>query len=31
MPTKHGPRDYVMYGITKVDFEEARAGWNSTG
>jgi RimJ/RimL family protein N-acetyltransferase len=31
MPTKHGPRDYVMYGITKVDFEEARAGWNPTG
>jgi RimJ/RimL family protein N-acetyltransferase len=31
MPTKSGPRDYVMYGITRGDFEEARAGWNSTG
>jgi RimJ/RimL family protein N-acetyltransferase len=31
MPTKDGPRDYVMYGLTKEDFEEARAGWNSTG
>jgi len=31
MPTKAGPRDYVMYGITSRDFDEARAGWNSTG
>jgi RimJ/RimL family protein N-acetyltransferase len=31
MPTKHGPRDYVMYGITRGDFEEARKGWSSTG
>lgn len=31
MPTKNGPRDYVMYGLTNEDFEEARAGWNSTG
>jgi RimJ/RimL family protein N-acetyltransferase len=31
MPTKEGPRDYVMYGITRDDFEEARNAWNSTG
>jgi RimJ/RimL family protein N-acetyltransferase len=31
MPTRNGPRDYVMYGITKTDFEGVRAGWNSTG
>jgi ribosomal-protein-alanine N-acetyltransferase len=31
MPTKEGPRDYVMYGITRDDFEEARKAWNSTG
>ena len=31
MPTKNGPRDYVMYGITRDDFEEARKAWNSTG
>jgi RimJ/RimL family protein N-acetyltransferase len=31
MPTKEGPRDYVMYGITRSDFEEARKVWNSTG
>ena len=30
MPTKAGPRDYVMYGITNRDFDEKRAGWNST-
>jgi hypothetical protein len=31
MPTKDGPRDYLMYGMTRGDFEEARGGWNSTG
>lgn len=31
MPTKGSPRDYVMYGITREDFEEARTAWNSTG
>ncbi len=31
MPTKNGPRDYVMYGITRDGFEEARKEWNSTG
>ena len=31
MPTKNGPRDYVMYGITRDDFDEARKVWNSTG
>ena len=31
MPTKEGPRDYVMYGITRDDVEEARTAWNSTG
>lgn len=31
MPTKAEPRDYVMYGITNGDFDEKRAGWNSTG
>jgi RimJ/RimL family protein N-acetyltransferase len=31
MPTKNGPRDYVMYGITRGDFDEARNVWNSTG
>jgi RimJ/RimL family protein N-acetyltransferase len=31
MPTKAGPRDYVMYGITNRDFDETRAGWTSTG
>jgi ribosomal-protein-alanine N-acetyltransferase len=30
MPTKDGPRDYLMYGITRDDFEEART-WTSTG
>jgi RimJ/RimL family protein N-acetyltransferase len=31
MPTKDGPRDYLMYGMTRGDFEQARGGWNSTG
>lgn len=30
MPTSDGPRDYLMYGMTRGDFEEARDGWNST-
>jgi RimJ/RimL family protein N-acetyltransferase len=30
MPTAGGPRDYVMYGITKGDFEEVKDGWTST-
>jgi RimJ/RimL family protein N-acetyltransferase len=31
MPAKNGPRDYVMYGITRDGFDEARKVWNSTG
>jgi RimJ/RimL family protein N-acetyltransferase len=31
MPSSAGPRDYLMYGTTKQDFERARGGWNSTG
>lgn len=31
MPTKTEPRDYLMYGMTRTDFEKARVGWNSTG
>jgi RimJ/RimL family protein N-acetyltransferase len=31
MPTKGEPRDYLMYGITRTDFERARSGWTSTG
>jgi RimJ/RimL family protein N-acetyltransferase len=31
MPTKSEPRDYLMYGMTRDDFEKARARWNSTG
>ena len=31
MPTKGEPRDYLMYGMTRDDFEKARVGWNSTG
>lgn len=31
MPTRGEPRDYLMYGMTKGDYEEARGGWNSTG
>lgn len=31
MPTKSEPRDYLMYGITRRDFEKVRVGWNSTG
>jgi RimJ/RimL family protein N-acetyltransferase len=30
MPSSNGPRDYLMYAMTKGDFEEARDGWNST-
>ena len=29
MPTSAGPRDYVMYGMTKGDFEEMRERWSS--
>lgn len=31
MPTRNGPRDYVMYGITRDGFDEARKVWNPTG
>jgi RimJ/RimL family protein N-acetyltransferase len=31
MPTKGEPRDYMMYGMTKKDFEKASGAWNSTG
>ena len=31
MPTQSEPRDYLMYGMTRDDFEKARVGWNSTG
>jgi RimJ/RimL family protein N-acetyltransferase len=31
MPTTSDPRDYLMYGMTRNDFEKARVGWNSTG
>lgn len=31
MPTKGEPRDYIMYGMTRGDFEKARGGWSSTG
>ena len=31
MPTRDGARDYLMYGITRTDFEEARPRWSSTG
>lgn len=30
MPSPDGPRDYLMYAITKGDYEEARERWNST-
>jgi RimJ/RimL family protein N-acetyltransferase len=30
MPSSDGPRDYLMYAMTKGDFEEARGRWNST-
>jgi RimJ/RimL family protein N-acetyltransferase len=30
MPSPDGPRDYLMYAMTKGDFEEARERWNST-
>jgi hypothetical protein len=30
MPSRNGPRDYLMFGMTRHDFEEARDGWNST-
>jgi RimJ/RimL family protein N-acetyltransferase len=30
MPSPDGPRDYLMYAMTKGDFEEARGRWNST-
>ena len=31
MPTADGPRDYLMYAMTKGDFEEARERWSPTG
>jgi RimJ/RimL family protein N-acetyltransferase len=31
MPSKDGPRDYLMYGVTRADWEGGRLGWNSTG
>jgi RimJ/RimL family protein N-acetyltransferase len=30
MPSSDGPRDNLMYAMTKGDFEEARGRWNST-
>jgi ribosomal-protein-alanine N-acetyltransferase len=30
MPSPEGPRDYLMYAMTKGDFEEARERWSST-
>jgi RimJ/RimL family protein N-acetyltransferase len=30
MPSPDGPRDYLMYAMTKGDFEGARGRWNST-
>jgi RimJ/RimL family protein N-acetyltransferase len=30
MPTADGPRDYLMYGLTRTDFDEVRDGWSST-
>jgi RimJ/RimL family protein N-acetyltransferase len=30
MPSSDGPRDYLMYGITEGDFEQARERWSST-
>ncbi|HET9671726.1 MAG TPA: GNAT family protein [Actinomycetota bacterium] len=30
MPTPSGPRDYVMYGMTKGDFDEVKDRWSST-
>jgi RimJ/RimL family protein N-acetyltransferase len=31
MPSRAGPRDYRMYGITRDDFERERGRWTSTG
>ncbi len=31
MPSRGEPRDYLMFGMTRQDFETARDGWNSTG
>ena len=30
MPSPDGPRDYLLFAMTKGDFEEARERWNST-
>jgi RimJ/RimL family protein N-acetyltransferase len=30
MPSEGGPRDYLMFGMTRDDFEKVRNGWNST-
>jgi RimJ/RimL family protein N-acetyltransferase len=30
MPSPDGPRDYLLFAMTKGDFEEARGRWNST-
>lgn len=29
MPSDRGPRDYLMFGMTREDFEEARKVWTS--
>ena len=31
MPTPEGPRDYLMYAMTREDYERVREGWTSTG
>lgn len=31
MPSPSGPRDYLMYGLTRADFEGARERWTPTG
>jgi RimJ/RimL family protein N-acetyltransferase len=30
MPSAEGPRDYAMYGMTEIDFEDVRSTWTST-
>jgi RimJ/RimL family protein N-acetyltransferase len=27
MPTAQGPRDYAMYGMTRIDYEDVKARW----
>lgn len=31
MPSREGPRDYVMYGMTRADRETKGGAWSSTG